>query len=121
VFGVLALALALVGVYGVMAYTVSQRTREFGIRIALGASARGLLGLVLRQGLRLTGLGALLGLAGALALSRLLASLLYGISPWDPLTFVVATAGLMGAGALASYLPARRAAKVDPNVALRCE
>ena len=121
VFGVLALALAMVGVYGVMAYTVSQRTREFGVRIALGARTRGLLGLVLRQGLRLTGLGALLGLAGALALSRLLASLLYGISPWDPLTFVVATAGLIGAGALASYLPARQAAKVDPNVALRYE
>jgi predicted permease len=120
-FGVLALALAMVGVYGVMAYTVSQRTREFGVRLALGASARGLLGLVLRQGLRLTALGAVLGLVGALALSRLLASLLYEIGPWDPLTFVVATTGLIGAGALASYLPARRAAKVDPNVALRYE
>ena len=120
-FGLLALTLAMVGVYGVMAYTVSQRTREFGVRLALGASARGLLGLVLRQGLRLTVLGAVLGLVGALALSRLLASLLYGISPWDPLTFIVATTGLIGAGALATYLPARRAAKVDPNVALRYE
>ena len=120
-FGLLALALAMVGVYGVMACAVSQRTREFGIRIALGASARGLLALVLRQGLRLTGLGAALGLVGALALSRLLASLLYEISPWDPLTFVVATAGLITAGALASYWPARRAATLDPMVALRCE
>ena len=121
IFGFLALTLAMVGVYGVMAYTVSQRTREFGIRIALGANARGLLGLVLRQGLRLTGLGAALGVALALVLSRLLASLLHGISPWDPVTFVIATAGLMGAATLAIYLPARRAAKVDPNVALRYE
>lgn len=120
-FGLLALALAMVGVYGVMAYTVSQRTREFGVRIALGASARGLLGLVLRQGLWLLGLGTVLGLVGAAALSRLLASLLYEISPWDPLTFVVATAGLMGAGTFASYLPARRAAQVDPMVTLRHE
>jgi predicted permease len=120
-FGVLALALAMVGVYGVMAYTVSQRTREFGVRIALGARTRALLAFVLRQGLRLTGLGAVLGLLGALALSRLLASLLYEISPWDPLTFLLATAGLLAAGALASYLPARRAAKVDPIEALRCE
>jgi predicted permease len=120
-FGLLALALAMVGVYGVMAFAVSQRSREFGIRIALGASGRGLLGLVLRQGLWLTGLGAALGLAGALALSRLLASLLYEISPWDPLTFVVATAGLIAAGALASYWPARRAARLDPMVALRRE
>jgi predicted permease len=120
-FGLLALALAMVGVYGVMAFAVSQRTHEFGIRIAMGASARGLLALVLRQGLWLTGLGAALGLIGALALSRLLASLLYEISPWDPLTFVVATAGLMAAGAVASYRPARRAARVDPNVALRYE
>jgi len=121
IFGLLALALAMVGVYGVMAYTVSQRTHEFGIRIALGANARGLLGLVLRQGLRLTGLGAALGVALALVLSRLLASLLYGISPWDPVTFVIATAGLMAAGVLAAFLPARRAARVDPNVALRYE
>ncbi|MHC1769025.1 MAG: ABC transporter permease [Verrucomicrobiia bacterium] len=120
-FGVLALALAMVGVYGVMAYTVNQRTREFGVRIALGASARGLLGLVLSQGLWLTGLGTVLGLVGAMALSRLLASLLYEISPWDPLTLVVVTAGLLGSGALACYLPARRAAKVDPVVALRTE
>jgi ABC-type antimicrobial peptide transport system permease subunit len=121
IFGLLALTLAMVGVYGVMAYTVSQRTREFGIRIALGANARGLLGLVLRQGLRLTGLGAALGLVLALGLSRLLASLLYGISPWDPVTFVIATAGLMATGVLAAFLPARRAARVDPNVALRYE
>jgi len=121
VFGLLALTLAMVGVYGVMAYTVSQRTHEFGIRLALGAGTGALLGMVLRQGLRLIGLGAALGLVGAMALGRALAGLLYEVSPWDPLTLVVAMAGLIGAGALASYLPARRAAKVDPMVALRCE
>jgi predicted permease len=119
--GLLALALATVGVYGIMAYTSSQRAREFGIRLAMGASARGLLGLVLRQGLRLTGLGAVLGLVGAMALSRLLANLLYETSPWDPVTFLTATVVLMAAGALACYLPARRATQVDPNIALRCE
>ena len=120
-FGLLALTMAIVGVYGVLAFVVSQRTHEFGVRIALGASARGLLGLVLRQGLWLTGVGAGMGLVGALLLSHLLASLLYEVSPWDPLTFVVATAVLIAAGALASYWPARRAATLDPVVALRCE
>ena len=121
VFGALALAMAMVGVYGVMAYTVSQRMREFGVRIALGARTRTLLVSVLRQGLRLTGLGAVFGLVGALVLSRLLASLLYEIGPWDPVTFVLATTGLFAAGALASYFPARRATRVDPLVVLRHE
>ncbi|MBE7499046.1 MAG: ABC transporter permease [Verrucomicrobiales bacterium] len=120
-FGLLALTMAVVGVYGVLAFVVSQRRHEFGVRLALGASARGLLGLVLRQGLWLTGVGAVMGLVGALLLSHLLASLLYEVSPWDPLTFVVATAALITAGAVASYGPAHRAATLDPVVALRCE
>jgi putative ABC transport system permease protein len=118
-FATSALLLAGIGLYGVVACTVSQRTREIGIRMAVGAPRRAVLGLFLRQGARLTGLGIVLGLLGALALTRLLASQLYGVEPTDPATFAT-VAGLLLAVALgASFLPARRAAAVDPIHALR--
>jgi len=100
---------------------VAQRTHEIGVRIALGAERRDVLGLVVGQGLRLTAGGIALGAAGALALTRLMQSLLFEVSPQDPATFVAASAILLLVGLLASYLPARRAAMVDPAVALRAE
>jgi putative ABC transport system permease protein len=120
-FGGLALLLAAVGIYGVVSYRVGQRTRELGIRVALGAQRSDLLRLVLGKGGLMIFVGAVLGLAGALFLTRLMASLLYGISPRDPLTFSAVTLLLTGVGFLASYIPARRASKVDPTIALRCE
>ncbi len=120
-FAVLALVVATVGIYGLIAYSVAQRTHEIGVRIALGAERRDVLGLVVGQGLRLTAGGIALGAAGALALTRLMQSLLFEVSPQDPATFVAASAILLLVGLLASYLPARRAAMVDPAVALRAE
>ncbi|HZU25875.1 MAG TPA: ABC transporter permease [Bryobacteraceae bacterium] len=120
-FSVIALLLATLGIYGVIAYSVGQRMREFGIRIALGAQASGLLRLVLRQGVLLAGIGAAIGLAGALALGRLMSSLLYGISATDPLTFAGVTVLLTAAALLASYFPARRAMRLDPIQTLRDE
>ena len=120
-FGLLALALAAVGIYGVLAFAVSQRTHEIGIRMALGAQRRDVLSLVLRQGMRLASAGIALGFAFSFALTRLLRSLLFGISPTDPLTFAAIPVLLAVVAMLASYLPARRAARVDPMVALRCE
>ena len=120
-FGALALILASVGVYGLMAFFVSQRTQEIGIRMALGAGSRDVLRSVVGQGLRLALLGTGLGLAGALGLTRVIASLLYDVSPTDPLTFALVSLVLIAAAALASYLPARRASKIDPMVALRYE
>lgn len=124
--GVLALAafallLAAGGVYGVISYGVSQRTREIGIRMAIGGQARDVVRLVLRQGLRLLLIGAAVGLAGALAVARAFAPMLFEVKPYDPITFVMLAAILGLVGLVASYLPARRATKVDPMVALRYE
>jgi macrolide transport system ATP-binding/permease protein len=119
--GVLALLLASVGVYGVMAYSVSQRTRELGIRMALGAQSSQVLQLVLRQGMLLAVIGLVLGLFGAFALTRLASTFLFGVNPHDPFIFMTVTA-LLGAAAFAAcYLPARRALKIDPIIALRSE
>lgn len=120
-FGVLGMILAAVGIYGVMAYSVSQRRREIGIRVALGARRNDVTGMVLKQGLRLAALGALLGLAGAALLGRLVQSLLYDVSALDPVAFTVVPAVLVGVAALAVYIPARRAARGDPVAALRAE
>ena len=120
-FALLALALGAVGVYGVMAHLVVQRTREIGIRIALGAMPREILGLVLSQGAWLAGLGIAAGLLGALAATRLLTSLLFGVEPTDPATFVATAAALALVAAVASILPALRAVRTDPVDALRAE
>ena len=120
-FGVLALVLAVVGVYGVIAYSVSQRTQEVGIRMALGARQSDVLRLVVWQGLKLTLVGVSIGLVGALAATRALSSLLYGISSADPLSYLAVASLLLIVASLASYIPARRATRVDPIVALRYE
>jgi putative ABC transport system permease protein len=120
-FGVTALVLATTGVFGVMAYSVSRRTREIGVRIALGAESRDVRALILRQGLRTILAGVAIGAVGSLALTRTVRSLLFGVSANDPLTFVGVTLVLVSAALLACYLPARRATRVDPVVALRCE
>jgi predicted permease len=117
--GAMALLLGLSGLYGVIAYAVSKRRREIGIRLALGAEAREVRGLFVRRGLMLTATGVVVGLAGAGALTRLMQSLLFGIGPFDPVTFLAAAVALAAAAALASYLPARRAAGVDPVETLR--
>jgi predicted permease len=120
-FGVTALLLGVVGIYGVMAYSVSQRTREIGIRMALGAARQQVITLVLREGLLLTLAGLGIGIIGALALTHLLSSMLYEVRPADPLTFAGVSVFLTAVGLLANCVPARRAAKVDPMVALRYE
>jgi ABC-type antimicrobial peptide transport system permease subunit len=117
-FAASAVLLAGVGLYGVVACTVSQRTREIGIRMAVGAPRRAVLGLFLHQGARLTGLGIVLGLVGAVALTRLLASQLYGVEPTDPATLAIVAALLLVVALGASFLPARRAAAVDRST--RC-
>jgi ABC-type antimicrobial peptide transport system permease subunit len=120
-FAALALALATIGIYGVMAYMVNQGTREIGIRLALGATQKNILQLILRQGMILALTGVAIGLAGAFALTRLMRSLLFGVRSTDPLTFVAIAALLTLIALLASYVPARRAARIDPMVSLRCE
>jgi putative ABC transport system permease protein len=120
-FGFVALLLAAVGIYGVMAYTVAQRTQEIGIRVALGASSATVLGMVLRDGMKLVALGLVIGTAAALALTRVGASLLWGVSSTDALTYVVIAALLAGVALLAIVIPARRATRVDPMQALRSE
>jgi ABC-type antimicrobial peptide transport system permease subunit len=119
--GAIALALSLIGIYGVISYAVSQRTREIGIRLAFGAPRGVLRWMFVRSALVLTGVGVVIGLGAAAALVRLMKTLLFGISPLDPLTFLVVPLILATAAALASYLPARRAAGVDPVEALRAE
>lgn len=118
IFAGLATLLSAVGIFGVMNYSVGQRTRELGLRLAIGAQPRQVLLLVLRQGMLLTVVGVVLGLAAALALTRLLSGLLFGVEPFDPLTFTAISAFLMAVSLLACYLPARRAMKIDPLVAL---
>jgi ABC-type antimicrobial peptide transport system permease subunit len=121
IFAGLALFLASIGIYGVLSYLVGQRTREIGVRMALGAQRFHVLSMVLRDGARMTLAGMAIGLGAALGLTRLMASMLFGVKPTDPITFGVVAAGLCGVALFACYLPARRAMRVDPMVALRYE
>ena len=115
------MVLAAVGIYGMMSYSVSQRTGEIGIRMALGASPWNILKMICKQGLMLTGTGLVAGLGLALGLTRLMSKVLFGVSPTDPFTFVVIVILLASVALLACYVPARRATKVDPLMALRYE
>jgi ABC-type antimicrobial peptide transport system permease subunit len=117
----MALLLAIVGIYAVISYTVAQKTREIGIRIALGARQGSLKRMFVLRGLLWSGIGAAAGLAAAIGLSRLMAALLFEVSPFDPLTYLAATLGILASAAAASYLPARRVTRVDPIQALRAE
>ena len=120
-FSLIALILAGVGIYGVVSFTVAQRTREMGIRLALGADPGSVLRLVMGEALRMVALGFALGVPGALILSRMMASLLYEVSPWDVPTLVVVPLGLLATALLASWIPARGGTRVDPMVAIRAE
>lgn len=120
-FAAVAVVLAAAGIYGVVSYSVTQRTHEIGVRVALGAGACEVLAMVLAQALRLAVTGLALGLAAAFALTRLLAALLFGVSPKDPLTFLLISLLLGAVAVAAAWLPARRAADLDPLNALRCE
>jgi ABC-type antimicrobial peptide transport system permease subunit len=116
-----ALLLGVVGIYGVIRYTAAQRTREIGIRMALGAQTGDVRRLFFRQGLVLTSGGIALGIGAAILLTRVMSALLFGVGPMDPVTYVAASAGLAAVAALATYLPARRASGIDPIVALRSD
>jgi ABC-type antimicrobial peptide transport system permease subunit len=120
-FSMLALAMASIGIYGVMNYLVTQRTREFGIRVSVGATQADVLRLVLGRAAMLIGAGTCLGLAGSIFLARLIANLLFGTAPLDPLTFAAAPLGLAIVAFTASFVPARRATRVDPMITLRYE
>ena len=121
VFALAALLLAIAGVFGVLAYAVAQRTREIGVRIALGATRGDILKMVLGQGLITVSIGLVIGVAGSLLLTRTMRSMLFGVSPNDPLTLACIALLLMFIAMLASYIPARRATRVDPMIALRYE
>ena len=120
-FGILALLLAGIGMYGLLAHTVSERTSEIGLRMALGADRGDVVGLFVIRGMKLALLGVVLGLAAASGLTHFIKSLLFGVSPLDPLTLAAVPLVLIVTALIASYVPARRAAMADPNVALRCE
>ena len=121
IFASLGLTLAAIGLFGVTSYFVAERRHEVGIRMALGAQRSQVLCMVVREGMVLVGIGAAFGLLGAVALTRLLSNMLYGIKSLDPLTFILVSVLLAAVGALASYLPARRASRIDPMLALRHE
>jgi ABC-type antimicrobial peptide transport system permease subunit len=120
-FGIVALLLAAVGIYGVLSGGVTERMREIGVRAALGASRRSILMLVMRQGMMLTGIGIFIGVLGAVAASRIIVSLLYDVSRFDPITYFLVTALLAVVSGIACWLPAWRAARVDPSITLRAE
>jgi putative ABC transport system permease protein len=121
VFAAIALVLAAVGVYGVISYSVSQRTQEIGVRVALGAQRGDVVRLIVGHGALLGGIGIVIGLGGAIGVTRFLRTILFGVSPFDPASFVGVSLGLTTIALIASYIPARRAAKVDPVEALRYE
>ena len=121
IFAALAPVLAAVGIYGVMSYSVAQQTREIGIRIAFGAQRRDVLRMTVKEGLKLVGAGLLIGLISAIVLTRVIESLLFGVSATDPVTFGIICVVLLMVAALASYIPALRATTVDPMVALRAQ
>jgi len=121
IFAAVALVLASVGIYGVISYAASRRTHEIGVRMSLGATPSQVLLLVVQQGMRMALAGSLLGIAGALVLARLMTKLLYGVHPADPITFASVAIGLGIVAIVACYLPARRAMRVNPVAALRCE
>jgi putative ABC transport system permease protein len=121
IFAGMAVLLAVMGIYGVMSYFVNERTREIGIRVALGARPFDVLGLVAELGLKLAAIGVAIGLTLALGLARLIASFLFDVKPTDPLTYAAVAAVLIAVALLATYIPARRATKVDPMIALRYE
>ena len=119
--GIMALALGIIGIYGVMSYTVSQRQREIGVRLALGAQRGHVLQMVLQQGTKLALAGVAIGIGAGLGLTRLMTHLLFGVTAHDPLTFAGVSSLLILVALVACYIPARRAIRVDPVVALRCE